>query len=89
MLVVHGSIIHPQFAGEITVKALGVDLAIFDPEGKELLNGEAGEMVIRRPFPNMALKFWNDSDGSRYRSSYFDLFPGIFVLTNERDSQSD
>jgi acetoacetyl-CoA synthetase len=26
----------------------------------------------------MPLYFWNDPDGSRYRSSYFDTFPGVW-----------
>jgi acetoacetyl-CoA synthetase len=28
--------------------------------------------------PSMPLFFWNDPDGERYRSSYFDTFPGVW-----------
>jgi len=26
----------------------------------------------------MPVSFWNDADGSRYRSSYFEMFPGVW-----------
>jgi acetoacetyl-CoA synthetase len=28
--------------------------------------------------PSMPVGFWNDADGSRYRESYFDQYPGIW-----------
>ena len=28
--------------------------------------------------PSMPVFFWNDPDGERYRSSYFEMFPGIW-----------
>jgi acetoacetyl-CoA synthetase len=28
--------------------------------------------------PSMPLAFWDDEDGSRYRSAYFDVFPGVW-----------
>jgi acetoacetyl-CoA synthetase len=39
---------------------------------------EVGELVITEPMPSMPLFFWGDTDGSRYRDSYFDMFPGIW-----------
>jgi acetoacetyl-CoA synthetase len=35
-------------------------------------------MVITRPMPSMPVFFWGD-DGSRYLSSYFERFPGIWT----------
>jgi acetoacetyl-CoA synthetase len=35
-------------------------------------------MVITRPLPSMPVGFWNDADGSRYRESYFDQYPGVW-----------
>jgi acetoacetyl-CoA synthetase len=40
--------------------------------------GEVGELVITEPMPSMPIYFWNDPDGDRYRSSYFDVFPGVW-----------
>ena len=39
---------------------------------------QVGELVITEPMPSMPLYFWNDPDGERYRSSYFDVYPGIW-----------
>jgi acetoacetyl-CoA synthetase len=38
-----------------------------------------GELVCRRPFPSMPVAFWDDADGSRYRSTYFARFPGMWA----------
>ena len=45
-------------------------------EGRSI--GEVGELVITEPMPSMPLCFWGDADGSRYRESYFDMFPGVW-----------
>jgi acetoacetyl-CoA synthetase len=80
----------PVYAGEISGRCLGVDTAAFDAHGESVV-GELGELVIRRPMPSMPVRFWNDPDGSRYRSSYFDTFPGVWrhgdwVIFTERGS---
>jgi len=33
-------------------------------------------MVIDKPMPSMPIYFWNDKDDIRYKSSYFEDFPG-------------
>ena len=37
---------------------------------------EVGELVITEPMPSMPVFLWGDEDGSRYRASYFEMFPG-------------
>ncbi len=37
-----------------------------------------GELVVTEPMPSMPVYFWGDSDGSRYRASYFEQFPGVW-----------
>ena len=39
---------------------------------------EVGELVITEPMPSMPVFLWGDADGSRYRASYFEMFPGIW-----------
>ncbi|KAJ5833653.1 acetoacetate-CoA ligase [Penicillium riverlandense] len=75
----HGTLVHPQYPGEITVKALGIDVDIYDEQGESCRPGIAGELVIKKPFPNAAVFFWNDQDGSRYHSSYFETHPGVWT----------
>jgi acetoacetyl-CoA synthetase len=72
-----GSPLHPVHAGEIPCRALGAKVECFDDEGKPLI-GEVGELVVTAPYPSMPLYFWNDPDGTRYRESYFDTFPGVW-----------
>jgi acetoacetyl-CoA synthetase len=37
-----------------------------------------GELVCTAPFVTMPLFFWNDPDGAKYRSAYFERFPGVW-----------
>ncbi len=67
----------PVFAGEIQCRTLGASVEVFDDNGKSVIN-QAGEMVITRPMPCMPVCFWGDDDGSRYRESYFEHFPGVW-----------
>ena len=67
----------PVWAGELSVPFLGVALAAFDEAGRSVTE-EVGELVVTEPMPSMPLYFWNDTDGVRYRDSYFDTYPGIW-----------
>jgi acetoacetyl-CoA synthetase len=88
--IVQGSPLQPVYRGEISGRCLAVDTAAFDPDGNEVV-GELGELVIRKPMPSMPVRFWNDPDGERYRSAYFDEYPGVWrhgdwILFTERGS---
>ena len=67
----------PVYAGEIQARALGMAVAILNDEGQQI-EGEQGELCCLAPFPSMPVGFWNDSDGSRYHSAYFDVYPDIW-----------
>jgi acetoacetyl-CoA synthetase len=67
----------PVYLGELQGRMLGAAVEAWDPSGQPLVD-EVGELVITRPMPSMPLFFWGDSDGSRYRESYFDMYPGIW-----------
>ena len=71
----HGTRSLPSFPGEMSVKALGLDVAVFSPDGSPLPDGESGELVCRKPFPNMPIRLWNDQQRTRYCQSYFSRFP--------------
>lgn len=72
-----GSALLPVRAGRIQCPALGVALDAWDPSGRPLV-GEQGELVVTAPLPSMPLHFVDDPDGSRYRASYFDMYPGVW-----------
>ena len=72
-----GSRLLPVRLGEISCRWLGIDARAFDAEGRPLV-GKVGEFVLTTPMPSMPVAFWNDPDGSRYESSYLDLYPGVW-----------
>lgn len=65
----------PVYRGEIQRRALGCAMFAFDETGKPVID-EVGEMVITKPMPSMPIYFWNDLDKERYKSSYFEMYPG-------------
>ena len=83
-----GNPIGPVYAGELQCRGLAMDVRAFDESGKELINQE-GELVCCKPFPSMPIYFWDDPDGSKYHSAYFDVFANIwrhgdFVTVTDR-----
>src|SRR6478672_1087403 len=67
----------PVFRGELQGRALGARVESFDEDGNSIVD-EVGELVITEPMPSMPLYLWGDDDGSRYRASYFDVYPGVW-----------
>jgi acetoacetyl-CoA synthetase len=72
-----GNPISPIYAGEMQGLGLGMGVDVFDTYGRSLVDAE-GELVCTAPFPSMPLRFWNDDNGQRYRSTYFDMYPNVW-----------
>ena len=88
--LVGGCLAQPVWEGEISGPSPGVDAKAFDADG-DVVVGELGELVITAPMPSMPVRLWGDEDGSRYRSSYFDRYPGVWrhgdwIMFTERGS---
>jgi acetoacetyl-CoA synthetase len=75
--IVQGSPLQPVWSGEISGPCLGVAAKAFDADGRPVV-GEPGELVITAPMPSMPVGFWGDTDGTRYRDTYFDTWPGVW-----------
>lgn len=73
-----GNPILPVRRGEIQSAGLGMAVDVVDERGKSVADGIEGELVCRKPFISQPLFFWNDSDGSRYYSAYFDVYPNVW-----------
>ena len=67
----------PVYRGELQARSLGCAVESWDEDGNSLV-GEVGELVITEPMPSMPVFFWGDPEGERYRSSYFDMYPGVW-----------
>lgn len=64
----------PMVPGEMQCRMLGAAVEAWDAEGRPVLDA-VGELVCTQPIPSMPLYLWGDTDGSRYLSSYFDMYP--------------
>ena len=54
-----------------------MDVDIFDESGFSIKN-EKGELVCKKPFPSMPVKFWNDNNDIKYKSAYFEKYKNIW-----------
>jgi acetoacetyl-CoA synthetase len=67
----------PVYRGELQGRALGAAVEAWDEDGNAVVD-EVGELVVTEPMPSMPVYFWGDADGSRYRASYFEQYPGVW-----------
>jgi acetoacetyl-CoA synthetase len=72
-----GSPMLPVYRGEIQCRGLGMDVDCYDDNGNPVRDKQ-GELVCKSAFPSMPVYFWNDLDGKKYHSAYFEHFPGIW-----------
>jgi len=83
-----GNPMGPVYSGELQCRGLAMKVEAFDSEGKPVI-GQQGELVCTAPFPSMPIYFWEDPDGKKYHSAYFDVYPNVwrhgdFIEINER-----
>jgi acetyl-CoA synthetase len=70
------SLMAPTKPCSLGFPALGLDVDVFDDEGRPL-RGEVGELVCKRPWPGMTRGIWRDPD--RYLDAYWRRFPGVWT----------
>ena len=71
------SMILPVHRGEIQTRGMGIDLDIVDENSQSIKNA-AGEVIVRKPFPSMPLRFVNDTGNAKYKAAYFEDIPGVW-----------
>lgn len=69
---------HPVWAGEISCRCMGAPVDVFDDDGRSV-SGVEGELVLTGPMPSMPVGILGDVDGSRYRATYFERYPGVWA----------
>lgn len=72
-----GNPISSVWRGEIPGAGLGMDVAVYNENGKEIMEG-GGELVCRKSFPVMPIGFWNDPDMTKYHAAYFEKWPNVW-----------
>ncbi len=73
-----GNPLLPVRRGELQCLGLGMAVDVYDDEGRPV-RGTSGELVCTRAFPSMPVGFWQDPDNEKYRTAYFERFPGIWA----------
>ena len=76
--LVLGNLFSNVYKGEIQGQSLGINVDVFTDDGKSIVDGDKGELVVKQPFPSMPVKFWGDSDGQKYHKAYFTKFKNIW-----------
>ena len=76
--LVLGNIFSNVFPGEIQGESLGIDVDIFNEYGKKVSMGKKGELVVKKPFPTMPIKFWNDKGDNKFKKAYFSKYKNIW-----------
>ncbi len=72
-----GNPIGPLWRGELQAPGLGMNVQVFNEEGKPILS-KKGELVCTTPFPSMPIYFWGDAGDKKYHASYFEKYPGVW-----------
>jgi len=72
-----GNLFQPVYVGEIQNRGLGMDVDIFNEKGFSIENTK-GELVCKKPFPSMPVKFWNDEADKKYKSAYFEKYKNVW-----------
>jgi acetoacetyl-CoA synthetase len=72
-----GCPIQPVYEGEMQALSLGMKTEVYDDAGRPL-QGAQGELVCSAPFPSVPIGFWGDTDGSRFRGTYFSRYPNVW-----------
>ncbi len=72
-----GNPMGPVFPGELQCRGLGMKVEAFDDSGRSVI-GQKGELVCTAAAPSMPVSFWNDPEGEKNKSAYFELHEGIW-----------
>ena len=72
----------PMVPGSCTLPFPGIQAAIVDETGKDVPNGQAGILVVKKPWPSMLRTIWGDPE--RFKKSYYpDDFQGKYYLAGD------
>ena len=66
----------PLKPGSATFPLPGIDVAVVDENGKPVPAGVRGYIIIKKPWPGMALTVYKDPE--RFKETYWTRFPGSY-----------
>ncbi|MFO1188689.1 MAG: AMP-binding protein [Alphaproteobacteria bacterium] len=77
--IVVGTLLHPLKPGSIAGPVPGMGTDVVDDGGKTLGPNQVGELVLRVPSIGLTRGLWNDPEGARFRETYWENIPGLWV----------
>jgi len=72
-----GNPMGPVYAGELQGRCLAMKVFAYNEQAEPVVN-QQGELVCAAPSPSMPIYFWDDPDGEKYHSAYFDVYPNVW-----------
>jgi len=83
-----GNPMGPVYASELQCRGLAMNVKAFNDNGQSVV-GQQAELVCTAPFPSMPIYFWDDPEGKKYHSAYFDVYPNVwrhgdYIVITER-----
>jgi acetyl-CoA synthetase len=66
----------PLKPGSATYPLPGIDVEVVDEDGKPVPAGVRGYIIIKKPWPGMALTVYKDAE--RFKETYWTRFPGAY-----------
>lgn len=77
----------PLKPGSATKALPGIDVAVVNEQGAPVTTGSKGYLVIRNPWPGMAVGILNDHE--RFKEVYWTKFPGMYYPGDYATQDSD
>ncbi len=72
----------PMVPGSCTLPFPGIQAAIVDETGKDVPHGQAGILVVKKPWPSMLRTIWGDPE--RFKKSYYpEDYQGKYYLAGD------
>ncbi len=77
----------PLKPGSVSWPFFGVLPQIVDDQGKEVLDGSMGNLIITKPWPGMMKTVYGDPD--RFFKNYFSTYPGKYLTGDQAHRDQD
>ncbi|MCY0909231.1 MAG: acetate--CoA ligase [Sulfobacillus thermotolerans] len=77
----------PIKPGSAGIPLPGYGVEIRQPDGTRAAPKETGSVVITHPFPGLTQELWNDAE--RYRTSYWEQLPGVYLTGDAANIDED
>lgn len=76
-----------QKPGSASLPFFGVEIAVVDQKGDDVPQGESGYLVVKKAWPALGRTVFGDHE--RFRETYFDMLPGLYLTGDQARIDED